>query len=215
MDNIIIATGCTLDKDLLRNIVKQYENPYIIGVDKGLETLNELNIKPDLALGDFDSASEKIKELYIKDPETIILNPKKDYTDTHVAVMKALSLKPKQIHILGATGSRLHHVMANFGMLKHCLLQGVCAYIIDSCNRIRMIDKQCKISKRDAYGKYISCVPFSDKVTGINLRGFVYPLTDATMIKEDSIGISNELREEEGLISIDTGYLLVMETKDS
>ena len=34
------------------------------------------------------------------------------------------------------------------------------------------------------------------------------------MIKEYTIGISNELREEEGHIRVKEGYLLIMETKD-
>ena len=59
-----------------------------------------------------------------------------------------------------------------------------------------------KINKKNQYGKYVSLIPFSDEVTGITLTGFAYGLSDATMIKADTIGISNEIREEEGFITI-------------
>ena len=105
-------------------------------------------------------------------------------------------------------------MMGNFALLKLCLEQGIQATIIDEQNKITMIDKQMRINKKDQYGKYVSLIPFSDEVTGITLTGFSYGLSDATMIKADTIGISNEIREEEGFISIETGYLMVMETKD-
>ena len=43
---------------------------------------------------------------------------------------------------------------------------------------------------------------------------FKYDVFDMTLTNDDTIGVSNELREEEGLISIKKGYLLVFETKD-
>ncbi len=214
MKNIIIVTGGTIDKNVLSHIMESNPHSYILGVDKGMETLMEMRIEPNMVMGDFDSANPDILEYYRKKDNIILLEPEKDLTDTHAAILKALDMVPERIILVGATGNRVDHMMANIHILKLCLEKKVEAYIIDCNNRIRMIDKQCKITKKEQYGKYISCIPFSDKVTGVNLIGFKYPLTDATMIKADSLGISNELREEEGLISIDTGYLLVMETKD-
>ena len=143
-----------------------------------------------------------------------MLNPIKDATDTHMAVLEAIKLNPKAITILGATGGRLDHMMGNLALLKLCVDKGIPACIIDQQNKITMIDKQLKISKCNQYGKYVSLIPFSDEVTGITLTGFAYGLSDATMIKADTIGISNEIREEEGFITIKSGYLMVMETKD-
>ena len=48
----------------------------------------------------------------------------------------------------------------------------------------------------------------------IYLSGFKYGLSNATITKDETIGISNELREEEGHIIVGKGYLLIMETKD-
>lgn len=214
-DNILIVTGGSVDERLLLDTMDSLErNLYIIGVDKGLEILNRINRQPDLVIGDFDSASDGIRAIYANSPDAILLNSEKDYTDTHAAVLEAIKLRPKRITILGATGTRIDHMLGNIALLKLCLFQGIDAAILDTHNRIRMIDKHLVLRRDELYGKYISCIPFSDRVTGITLTGFKYGLKDASMIKEDTIGISNELGEEEGHISIRTGCLLVMETKD-
>lgn len=213
-DDVIIVTGGTVNPDLLREVLAQHQTAYVIGVDRGLEALDILAVKPNLAIGDFDSASAHIRALYAHAPETVLLNPEKDYTDTHIAVLEALKCEPVHIVMVGATGTRMDHTAGNIALLKICLLHGAEAVIIDDRNRIRMIDRQFKIRREHQYGTYVSCIPFSDRVTGITIRGFRYNLEHATMIKEETIGISNEVREEEGLITVETGYLLVMETRD-
>ncbi len=213
-ENIIIVTGGNISPGFLERELAESQNSYIIGVDKGLDSLHALHVRPNLVIGDFDSVDNGIRAIYAGSPDAVVLNPEKDYTDTHVAVLEALKRKPERIKLLGATGTRLDHVMGNLALLKLCLLQGVEAVIADEHNRIRMIDRQLRIRKDRQYGKYISCIPFSDRVEGLTISGFRYNLEGATIIKEETIGISNELREEEGLITLKTGYLLVMETKD-
>ncbi len=212
--NVIIIAGGVVSDKLMADTIRATENPYIIGVDRGAQLLDELGFAPDMVIGDFDSADPAIREKFKDGPNTILLNPIKDFTDTHMAVLEAIKLMPESITILGATGGRLDHMMGNFALLKLCLDSGIIATIIDEQNKITMIDKQMKINKKDQFGKYVSLIPFSDEVTGITLTGFSYGLSDATMIKADTIGISNEIREEEGHICLKTGYLMVMETKD-
>ncbi len=212
--DFIIVTGGKISMRLLESYTDNREESFIIGVDKGLEALDKASITPDLVIGDFDSANDGIRARYISSPGAIILNPRKDYTDTHMAVLEALKLNPEHITVIGATGTRIDHMMGNLGLLKLCLEQGVSASIVDENNRITMIDKQFHITKETQYGRYISCIPFSDRVDGITIKGFEYDLENASMIKEETIGISNELRKEEGLIQIERGYMLIMETRD-
>lgn len=212
--NIIIIAGGVNSDRLITHTVDQTENCYLIGVDGGVQVLEQLGMIADMVIGDFDSVGHHIKVKYQGKENAIFLNPIKDATDTHMAVLEAIKLMPKTITILGATGGRLDHMMGNFALLKLCVDQGIRATIVDEQNRITMIDKQLIINRKDQYGRYVSLIPFSDEVTGITLTGFYYGLSNATMRKADTIGISNEIREEEGRISLKTGYLMVMETKD-
>lgn len=213
-DTVIIITGGTVGEKTFQTILKMYPDAFRIGVDHGLDVMDANGIIPDIAIGDFDSACPNTKEKYQKLHNTILLNPMKDFTDTHVAVQYAMDHGAKHIVMLGATGTRLDHVQGNFALLKLCRMQGVDAVIYDGNNKIRMIDSTLTLIKSRQYGKYVSLIPYSDIVTGVTLTGFVYNLQEATMIKEETRGISNEIREEECHITIKTGYLMIMETKD-
>jgi thiamine pyrophosphokinase len=209
---VLIVSGGTVSTRLLAEFAGK--NEYIIGVDRGLEALDKAQIVPDLAIGDFDSAPDNIRKKYADSPKTIVLNPMKDLTDTHAALEKAIELKPESITILGATGSRIDHLLGNISVLVLPLKNGIDCFLVDEHNRIRLIDKSCIIKRSDAYGKYISLLPFGERAGGITLKGFAYGLDNACISLGETIGISNELREEEGLITVEEGYLLVMETKD-
>lgn len=220
----LIVTGGTVDRKLLLEVYHGAYGypvqPYVIGVDKGLEGLKELNIKPDLVIGDFDSVESGIRASYITSPDAVvrdncvILNPEKDLTDTHAAVLEAEKMGFDRALIIGASGTRLDHTCANLGLLYTCLMHGIRAEILDCHNRIYLVEHRKIIRADNLYGPYISLLPFSDCVKGITLKGFQYDVENLLLRKGDTIGISNELREEEGHITVGDGYLYVMETKD-
>ena len=185
----LIVTGGSVDQNLLATV---YEgaygypvHPYVIGMDMGLEMLEQLDIEPDLIIGDFDSANDGIRAKY---------------------VTRAL--------LLGATGTRLDHTLGNLGLLYTCCQEGIHAEILDLHNRISLIQKEKIVRAENLYGPYISLLPFSECVKGITLKGFKYNANDLSIRKGETIGLSNELREEEGHITIGDGYLFLMETKD-
>ena len=209
---ILVVSGGCVNLDFLQCVIDEKER-YIIGVDRGLESLDTLGIKADLAVGDFDSAPQHIKGIYGEN-HIIKLNPQKDYTDTHVAVMEALKKKPEAVLLVGATGGRLDHMLANINLLSICTKENVQAFMLDTKNKIRIIDRPVSIKKTCQYGAYVSLIPFTDKVTGITLNGFKYKLTDKTLVRNETIGISNEIEREEGFITLESGELMVIESKD-
>lgn len=213
-NTVIIVTGGQIDREILIDQIELCNSPYIIGVDRGIDTLHGCGIKPDMVLGDFDSIDGNISDIYKFREDAIVLPAMKDFTDTHVAVLKAIEKNPSQIIIVGGTGSRLDHVLANIGMLKLCVENGIEAYIVDSNNKITMIKKKFQLLLSEQFGKYISLIPYSDIVKGVTLSGFLYDVNDFELKKGESIGVSNELREEKGLITIREGFLLVMQTRD-
>ena len=48
----------------------------------------------------------------------------------------------------------------------------------------------------------------------MRLQGFYYPLEDATLVGDSSLGVSNEIVEEKGEIYVREGCLLVIESRD-
>lgn len=208
----LIISGGEIDKEFFNAFMVKENIDYIIAVDKGLEILDKINIEPDYIVGDFDSIN---KDILLKYTNSKIkkLNPEKDFSDTHVALKLAIELKSNSIYILGALGKRMDHAIANIHILKEAIDNGVECKIIDSNNEIQLITKgESKIQNLEY--KYISLIPLTTKVNGITLIGFKYPLNDATLEIGHSIGISNELVDNEATIIIKTGILIMIKSKD-
>lgn len=119
--NTLIVSGGNIDIELLKKFLsKNYD--MVIGVDKGLEALYTLNFLPNHIVGDFDSVNKSVISFYNNENVTIHkYNPKKDYTDTDIAIKLAISLNSTKITILGATGTRLDHTLANIHVLARLL----------------------------------------------------------------------------------------------
>lgn len=98
----LIITGGNLNKDFTKEYLKKYSFDLIIAVDKGLEVLDKLEVKPNYIVGDFDSINKKVLDKYKKNSSINImtLNPEKDFTDTHVAINVAIENNSKEIIVL-------------------------------------------------------------------------------------------------------------------
>ncbi len=185
-----------------------------------------------LARSEFGTSGEgKLTEValasYLAENQTIrrvTLNPEKDDTDTAHALQLVLEEGVSRLWMFGATGRRMDHFFANVDLLGLCLKKGVEAEIIDSYNRIRMIDGPVTLKKDQQFGTYISLIPVTPQVKGLTLEGFAYPLRDYNLngyTFSDKAGasvisaISNELVEEEGRVSFEEGILLLIESRDN
>ena len=140
--------------------------------------------------------------------------PEKDETDTELALLKAQATGCTEVVVLGATGGRMDHMLGNIHLLFPCLQKGMEAYILDSQNRIYLIDKERTFNRREIWGKYISFLPLTEEVRGITLTGFKYPLHEKDIEIGTSLCISNELVGEEGAITFTDGVLIVVESHD-
>lgn len=212
MNRVLVVAGGSISC----NIMDKVSNwDYVIAADKGVKFCEELDIVTDMLVGDFDSATDIDKAAYeSKGVKIYTYIPEKDLTDTHIAVYKALELSPKEILIIGATGRRMDHTLANIGMLQLIDKNGVIGTIVDEHNRMSIISHNLVIHKEDTIGTYISFIPYSNVVTGLSLRGFKYPLHNKTLYLGDSLGVSNELIEDIGYVDIKEGYLIKIESWD-
>ncbi|MBP3926388.1 MAG: thiamine diphosphokinase, partial [Clostridium sp.] len=68
--------------------------------------------------------------------------------------------------------------------------------------------------KKNLWGRYISFLPLTEEVRGITLTGFKYPLTDKDIAIGTSLCISNELKKEEGVLELENGVLICVESHD-
>jgi thiamine pyrophosphokinase len=186
-----------------------------VGADRGALFLVRHGIKPNMALGDFDSVDEtELDFIRLNSKQMIACDPvMKDLSDTEMAFSWALEQKPLEIILYGGLGTRFDHSLANIHLLSQALQSQTTCTIVDSHNRIRLINQFTKLTRTTRYS-HVSLLPFTSKVTGITLQGFQYPLNEATLTIGQSLGISNRIIEPFGYIQIDQGHLLVIESKD-
>lgn len=213
MKNILIVTGGNVDYEWAKKWIKEISFDYVIAADSGLVHCDRLKIKVDYLLGDYDSVDKNVFEKYNKSTETKTYPPEKDYTDTHLALLKAVQKCPDSIYIIGATGTRFDHVLTNIGIMKLALDKGVKCFIYDKCNKIYLANKTFSIDKDKQYGKFISFVPLTENVT-ITLKGMKYPLNEYKLKQGLSICQSNEIVDEKASIIIKDGILIVFEARD-
>jgi len=208
MPNIAIVAGGNCDLSLYKDILR---DAYIIGADRGALYLAESGYQVDIAVGDFDSVSEsEMEKIYKASGDIDRLPEDKDETDLEHALKRAL-LIPGTIHILGATGTRLDQTLSAINLLKLCYEHNRAAYIYDKNNRIRLIEGRAVI-KKDRY-RYVSLIPYGDIMVNVSLKGFKYSDDHITLERRSSLGISNEIVDDEATIEC-RGYLFVFESED-
>lgn len=218
----VLLTGGNLSEDFLCQYYATHpelEHAEIICVDKGLESIRKIGRKPDYIIGDFDSANPsqvlEWEESFCGEEEKFIrLNPVKDETDTHAAILFALQHGAETIYIFGAMGGRMDHFLGNVNLLMIPLKQGVEAYLVDEQNRICLKDQGFTITREECFGTYISFLPMTEKVTHVTMRGFRYEVEDITMTIGTSLGISNEVAKDSAAIEWEDGIFIVVESKD-
>ena len=201
--NTILVCGGEIEDSFALSVFDRIRPDCIIGIDRGLEFCYKYNIVPHYILGDFDSISPGILSYYEKQEIPVKrYRPEKDATDTRIGLELALKLGSTEIFLLGATGGRLDHYMANLKSLFLPMKQGAQAWILDSQNAITLLDRGTEIPKDRQFGKYVSFFTMGDKVEGVTLTGFKYPLKEYTLMNSDEIGVSNEiLRKKLRLLS--------------
>lgn len=215
MMKTLIVSGGSINRAFFKELVLKNKYDNIIASDKGLETLDKFNIKPNYIIGDFDSINLKVLNKYLDDDtiNIIKLNPIKDFTDTHMALKLGIKIKSSNITVVGAIGTRIDHTIANISILKEALEKNIMCKIINENNSIMLVNKDTTIEKDNNY-KYISLIPLTSTVSGITLKGFKYSLNNAKIKIGQSIGVSNEQIEQKGKIEIKEGILIVLRTKD-
>lgn len=224
---VLLISGGFIDNTFAAKFLGEKHFDKIIAVDGGLETASQLGLKgADTGLtdivGDFDTVCPKLLEQYRQGREDhgpVIhqFNPEKDYTDTDIALRLAMDYcknPGSEIWILGATGSRLDHVLANITMLLLPFERKIPTWIVDPNNRICLISGKKVIEKSKSFGKYMSLIPLTKEISKVTLTGVKYPLYNHTVTLGESLCVSNEIIGREAVIEVGEGIAILLETKD-
>ncbi len=210
----IICNGDIKDYDFYKAYKEQPD--IVICADGGAKHLEGLELMPDILLGDMDSIGESLLKKYENyTDKKIEINrypSNKDKTDTQIAIEKAIMSGCDEIIIIGGLGSRFDHSYTNVTMLSSIMDSGIRGKIINENNEIYVMDGLMNFIAPK--GQIISLIPISDIVTGITTLGLEYTLRKASIKYGSSYGVSNVFAIEEVKITIESGVLMVVLSKD-
>ena len=223
MIDTVIVSGGMIQKDFALDFIRKIEEErkgkklLLLAADRGLDFFLETGLVPDIVDGDFDSLSGAGKAYLesLDHTEIVRLNPEKDDTDTMLAVKQALSLGAEEIQIYGGLGGRFDHSIANVQTLRYLSEHGAVGSLCDAQNwmTVQTAGTVRQYPRRD--GWYFSLLSLSDTCTGVTITGAKYCLQNGILHANFPLGISNEIVAEQAEISLQTGTLLVLYTKDA
>lgn len=183
---------------------------FIVACDAGYRNAAALGVRPDLIVGDFDSAPQPRTE-----GDTIVLPHVKDDTDTQYAARWLAEHGFEEVVMLGALGGpRVEHMLANLSTGLFLSLHGVRTILADSRSEMHYLlpGRPLELPRRD--WMYLSLFALGAPLTGVFERGVYYPLENATLTELDyPLGTSNEFAEPVARLQCSGGHGLVVLTR--
>ena len=114
----------------------------VIAADAGFAACGRLGLRPDLAVGDFDSAgAADLARLDASGIPVVRVPAEKDESDLELALVEAVQRGARTVVVLGALGGpRIEHELSAIELLGHAADLGVEMWLIDDRSAIRLLD---------------------------------------------------------------------------
>ena len=206
MRRCVIVGGAPIEKpEAIRPYLR--DDDYMIYCDCGLRHVKALGRAPELIVGDFDSHENPHAAL-----ETIVLPHEKDDTDTFYAAKEALGRGFSDFLLLGLVGARLDHTLGNLALLLMLDGAGARALLVDDYSETEIVSRG-GAEIPDAFA-YFSLLNIAGPARGVFVSGAKYPLEDAEIRCDSSLGVSNEvLPGQTARITVEEGRLLLVRVR--
>lgn len=180
---------------------------FIIAADGGAQHVLRMGFTPHVVIGDMDSLTqEQVERLKQAGCRFLTYPTRKNETDAELALLYAVKQGADQIIILGASGGRIDHTLANVLLLTLPELKGVQVSLVDGQQEVILIRGEGTI--RGQVGDSVSLLPLAGDAEGITSSGLEYTLDDDTLMFGRTRGVSNTLTASTAHIRLRKGVLL-------
>ena len=208
----IFANGELPDLEKARSLVQDAD--HVICADGGTRHALALGLKPDLIIGDLDSAAPEALRRFQEEGVAVELFPQdKNETDLELAINRAIELDPAQIVIVAALGGRLDQTLANITLLADPRLSTLDVRLDDGVEEIILCRDQADIHGKS--GDVVSLLPWQGPVTKVQTENLKWVLQKETLYPDKTRGISNEMLSDMASVSIGSGLLLIVHRRHS
>ena len=178
---------------------------FVIAADGGFCHTEKYGVKPDLAVGDFDSLGAVPKGV-----ETLTFPVMKDDTDMALAVNEGLARGCDSFVLFGGMGGRLDHTLANMALVLSLAKRGIPAYLVGSEGVMTALcGGECMEFSQTCEG-ILSVFAASEACEGVSIEGLLYPLENGRLTNSRALGVSNHFVGREASVSLDEGCLFLL-----
>lgn len=207
--SVIVANGPDFDAAPFRSLLEQAD--LLIAADGGANALFQIDLLPQLVIGDLDSLSSETR-LWLEANRVEIQRfpAEKDETDLELALLLAAQRGAERIWVLAAFGGRWDQSLANMALLALPELENRDVRLIDQTQQAFLIRTEREIEGQA--GDTLSLLPLGGFAHGVSTQGLYYPLHEASLHFARARGISNVIIEAPAKVSVREGLLLAVHT---
>ena len=185
----------------------------VIAADSGLQEADLLGLSVDLVVGDMDSVTAvALANAERRGTSIERYPPEKDSTDLELALQAARLRGATSVTVVSGIGNdRFDHVLAAVELLASPQWFDIRIDALFGSAWLHVLHPEGLVEVRGEPGDLVSLIPLGGRAAGVTLRGFRYPLEQATLEPGSTLGVSNELRNTSGTVSLRTGTLVVIQ----
>ncbi len=202
---LIIAGGEPVQTELAARLAPA---AWIVAADSGLDQANRLGIRPDLVIGDMDSVTPQALADAESAGVTIVRHPTdKDATDLELAIDAAANEGFLRATIIGGTGGRMAHTLANAMLLLR--RREIDLNWLTSHARITALRAGESATYPAADGPLLSVLAVGGPATCVS-TGLRWPLDGSPLTTGSTRGVSNEIVGDAATVQITSGQTLLV-----
>lgn len=190
--------------EMKNNFPSPNADDLVIAADAGYLNLQKAGIKPDVIIGDFDSAKKPEADAQVEAFPVL-----KDDTDTMLAIRYGFQSGYKRFEIYGGIGGeRTDHTIANIQSLAYIAEHGGRGTLVGENERFTLI-KNSSVTLHSEKGKTLSVFAYGGIAEGVSIKGAVYESDDLELSPFFPLGVSNKFKEDTATVGVKKGYILI------
>ncbi len=206
---LIIAGGHPVKRALMARLTSP---AWIVAADSGLDQAFRLGLSPDLVVGDMDSVTPEALERAVAAGIDIDRHPvAKDATDLELAIDAAATAGFERATIIGGTGGRMAHTLANAMLLLK--ERSIALDWKTSRATITAIRSAESRSFRYEDGSLLSVLAIGGPAE-CDSTGLRWKLDDGLLVAGSTRGISNEIVAAVATVSVASGQVLTVHERN-
>ncbi|MTV25457.1 thiamine diphosphokinase [Nitriliruptoraceae bacterium ZYF776] len=204
---VVLAGGAPVPAELAASLPP---TDAVLAADGGLHLAQTLGLRVDAVVGDLDSVDPDLLAAAEAAGTRTDRHPvDKDRTDLAIALDAAVASGAGAITVVGGTGGRLDHLVANALLLAAPAYAEVTVQLRAGDGTVTVVHDRMTLHGQP--GDLVSLLPVHGRVEGVTTEGLRFPLDGEPLGPGSSRGVSNRFAAPTATVRLTAGTLLAVQ----